>query len=239
MHERNDGGAFIILSKILPKAHDATMAAAPEIHQLRRDYRREPLEESLLNADPFAQFSIWFDEAVAAGIIEPNAMTLGTADDLGRVSCRTVLLKGIDSRGFVFFTNYGSRKAQQIASNPNAALLFPWIPLERQVEVVGAVEKISEADSLEYFLSRPFGSRLGAWVSEQSAVISSRDVLVCRFEELKKQYADGNVPKPEGWGGYRLLPRTIEFWQGGADRLHDRFLYTLGDAGWRISRLSP
>lgn len=240
MHERNEEEALINLSKIPPEAHNAApMAVAPEIHQLRRDYRREPLEESSLNPDPFAQFGIWFDEAVAAGIVEPNAMTLGTADGEGRVACRTVLLKGIDARGFVFFTNYGSRKAQQIAANPNAALLFPWISLERQVEVAGTIEKISKAESLEYFLSRPFGSRIGAWVSEQSAVIPSRDVLVDRFEELKKQYADGNVPKPEGWGGYRLLPRTIEFWQGGADRLHDRFLYTRADAGWRISRLSP
>jgi pyridoxamine 5'-phosphate oxidase len=150
-----------------------------------------------------------------------------------------VLLKGIDARGFVFFTNYGSRKARQMAENPNAALLFPWITLERQVEVAGAIEKISEAESLEYFLSRPFGSRIGAWVSEQSAVIPSREVLVSRFEDLKKQFADGHVPKPEGWGGYRLVPRTIEFWQGGADRLHDRLLYTRTDAAWRIARLSP
>lgn len=239
MHERNLAEALIILSKIRSKAHDAAVASTPEIHQLRRDYRRDPLKESLLKADPFAQFGIWFEEAVAAGIVEPNAMSLGTADGQGRVSCRTVLLKGVDERGFVFFTNYGSRKAQQIAANPNAALLFPWIPMERQVEVAGTVEKISEAESLEYFLSRPFGSRIGAWVSDQSAVIPSRDVLVDRFDELKKQYADGNVPKPGGWGGYRLLPRTIEFWQGGADRLHDRFLYTRDGAAWRIERLSP
>ena len=241
MHERNAaiGARLIILCKFRSKAHDAAMASVPEIHHLRRDYRREPLEESSLNVDPFAQFSAWFDDALAAGILEPNAMTLGTADASGLVSCRTVLLKGIDARGFVFFTNYGSRKARQMASNPNAALLFPWITLERQVEVAGAIEKISEAESLEYFLSRPFGSRIGAWVSEQSSLIPSRDVLVSRFEDLKKQFADGHVPKPEGWGGYRLVPRTIEFWQGGADRLHDRFLYTRADAAWQVSRLSP
>lgn len=230
---------LIILSITAQNAHAVTMASVPEIHQLRRDYRRDPIEECSLAADPLAQFGKWFEEAVSAGIVEPNAMTLGTADESGRVSCRTVLLKGIDARGFVFFTNYGSRKARQIAANPNAALLFPWISLERQVEVAGSVEKISEAESLEYFLSRPFGSRIGAWVSEQSTVIPSREVLVSRFEELKTKFADGNVPKPEGWGGYRLVPRTIEFWQGGADRLHDRLLYTRSGEAWRVSRLAP
>ena len=215
------------------------MATDSEIHHLRRDYQREPLDAASFKADPLAQFREWFEEARSAGILEPNAMTLGTAHSSGRVSCRTVLLKGIDERGFVFFTNYGSRKAHQMTANPQAALLFPWITLERQVEVAGQVEKISEAESLEYFLSRPFGSRIGAWVSEQSSVIPSRDVLVAKFEELKKQFADGNVPKPEGWGGYRVVPETIEFWQGGVDRLHDRLLYTRMDAGWKISRLSP
>jgi pyridoxamine 5'-phosphate oxidase len=150
-----------------------------------------------------------------------------------------VLLKAYDARGFVFFTNYGSRKARQIAENPHASLLFPWVALARQVEIAGRVEKISAAESLAYFMSRPFGSRLGAWVSEQSSVIPSREVLVSRFEELKKQFSDGNVPKPEGWGGYRVVPKTIEFWQGGADRLHDRFLYSRSDTGWKISRLAP
>jgi pyridoxamine 5'-phosphate oxidase len=211
----------------------------PNLQDLRVDYGREPLNESTLLPDPIAQFQLWFDEASKSGIPEPNAMSLATADASGQPSCRTVLLKDLDERGFVFFTNYGSRKAQQMAANPQAALLFPWIALERQVEVAGRVEKISEAESLEYFLSRPFGSRIGAWVSEQSSVIPSRDVLVSRFEELKKQFADGNVPKPEGWGGYRVVPETIEFWQGGADRLHDRFLYSRAGAGWKISRLAP
>lgn len=215
------------------------MATESEIHQLRRDYQREPLDLATFHEDPLVQFRVWFEEARGAGILEPNAMTLGTADGSGRVSCRTVLLKGIDGGGFVFFTNYGSRKAGQIAENPYAALLFPWISLERQVEVAGRVEKISEAESLEYFLSRPFGSRIGAWVSEQSSVIPSREVLVSKFEGLKKQFADGNVPKPEGWGGYRVVPETIEFWQGGADRLHDRFLYSRSGAGWKISQLAP
>jgi len=215
------------------------MESLPEIHQLRRDYRRGPLDVASFPDDPLVQFRGWFQEAQLAGIVEPNAMTLGTADFSGRVSCRTVLLKGIDSRGFVFFTNYGSRKAQQIAANPQAALLFPWITLERQVEISGKVEKISQAESLEYFLSRPVGSRIGAWVSAQSSEIPSREVLVSRFEELKNKFADGNVPKPEGWGGYRVVPETIEFWQGGADRLHDRLLYTRTDTGWKITRLSP
>lgn len=215
------------------------MANDSEIHQLRRDYQRVPLDAASFHADPVAQFREWFEEARSEGIVEPNAMTLGTADSAGRVSCRTVLLKGIDERGFVFFTNYWSRKARQIGENPQAALLFPWIVLERQVEIAGKVEKISEAESLEYFLSRPLGSRIGAWVSEQSSVIPSRGVLVSKFEELKKQFADGNVTKPEGWGGYRVIPQTIEFWQGGADRLHDRLLYTRTDTGWKISRLSP
>ncbi|MEI8293600.1 MAG: pyridoxamine 5'-phosphate oxidase [bacterium] len=215
------------------------MSKDSEIHQLRRDYRRETLDVSCFDADPVVQFRAWFEEARSAGIVEPNAMTLGTADASGQVSCRTVLLKGIDAQGFVFFTNYASRKARQIQENPQASLLFPWISLERQIEVAGRVEKISESESLEYFLSRPFGSRIGAWVSEQSSVIPSREVLVSRFEELKKRFADGNVPKPEGWGGFRVVPDWIEFWQGGPDRLHDRLLYSRLDAGWKISRLSP
>jgi pyridoxamine 5'-phosphate oxidase len=210
-----------------------------EIHHLREDYKREPLTEELLDPDPVAQFRIWFDEARASGIPEPNAMTLGTADKSGRVSCRTVLLKAYDERGFVFFTNYGSRKAEQIAANPHAALLFPWVALARQIEIAGPVEKISPAESIAYFLSRPVGSRLGAWVSEQSKVISSRSVLVAKYEELKRRFADGEIPKPDFWGGYRVIPETIEFWQGGGDRLHDRILYTRKDGGWVRSRLSP
>jgi pyridoxamine 5'-phosphate oxidase len=215
------------------------MATDAEIHHLRENYDRDPLLESDLKADPVAQFRAWFEEARASGIPEPNAMTLGTADAAGRVACRTVLLKAYDARGFVFFTNYGSRKARQIAENPHASLLFPWVALARQVEIAGRVEKISAAESLAYFMSRPFGSRLGAWVSEQSSIISTRSVLLSKFEQLKRQFADGNVPKPEGWGGYRVVPEMIEFWQGGADRLHDRFLYTRADPAWNIARLAP
>jgi pyridoxamine 5'-phosphate oxidase len=209
------------------------------IHHLRRDYDQEPLTEEELLPDPVAQFRIWFEEAREAGIPEPNAMTLGTADASGRVSCRTVLLKAYDGRGFVFFTNYGSRKARQIAENPQGALLFPWVVIARQIEVAGRIEKISTAESLAYFLSRPYLSRLGAWVSDQSSVISSRQVLLSKFEELKRQFAGGEVPKPEGWGGFRVIPETIEFWQGGGARLHDRFLYTRSGEGWKIDRLAP
>ena len=215
------------------------MSSNAEIHSLRVDYKHEPLTEESLKSDPIAQFRLWFDEARASGIPEPNAMTLGTADRSGRVSCRTVLLKAYDDRGFVFFTNYGSRKAQQIAENPRAALLFPWVALARQIEIAGPVEKISAAESLAYFMSRPIGSRLGAWVSDQSQVISSRSVLLTKYEELKNKFADGEIPKPDFWGGYRVIPETIEFWQGGGDRLHDRFLYTQKNRTWSHVRLSP
>lgn len=215
------------------------MKSQSEIHHLREDYKHEPLDEETLDKDPVEQFRVWFEEARASGIPEPNAMTLGTADKSGRVACRTVLLKACDDRGFVFFTNYGSRKAAQMAENPHAALLFPWVALARQVEIAGPVEKISPAESIAYFLSRPVGSRLGAWVSEQSKVISSRSVLVAKYEELKRRFADGEIPKPDFWGGYRVVPETIEFWQGGGDRLHDRFLYTRKDGAWTRARLSP
>jgi pyridoxamine 5'-phosphate oxidase len=215
------------------------MNSDSDIHSLRVDYQHEPLHEDSLDPDPIAQFRKWFDEARTSGIPEPNAMTLGTADKNGRVSCRTVLLKAYDDRGFVFFTNYGSRKARQIAENPHAALLFPWVALARQIEIAGPVEKISSAESLAYFLSRPVGSRLGAWVSDQSQVISSRNVLLTKYEELKKQFADGEIPKPDFWGGYRVIPETIEFWQGGGDRLHDRFLYAKKNRTWSHVRLSP
>lgn len=209
------------------------------IHHLRRDYDRDPLTESELDPDPVRQFRAWFEDARVSGIPEPNAMTLGTAEKSGKVSCRTVLLKAYDDRGFVFFTNYGSRKARQIAENPQASLLFPWVALARQVEIAGPVEKISIAESLAYFMSRPFGSRLGAWVSDQSEVIPSRQILLAKFEDLKRKFANGEIPKPEGWGGFRIVPDSFEFWQGGHDRLHDRFFYRKTGGAWEISRLSP
>ena len=215
------------------------MSEEAAIYELRCDYDREPLTESDLDPDPVKQFRAWFEDARSSGIPEPNAMTLGTSDLAGNVSCRTVLLKAYDERGFVFFTNYGSRKARQIAGNPRASLLFPWVAMARQVEIAGPVEKVSAAESLAYFLSRPFGSRLGAWVSDQSAVISSRQILQAKFEELKRKFAHGEVPKPEGWGGFRVVPESLEFWQGGRDRLHDRLLYNKSGEGWTISRLAP
>ena len=215
------------------------MSEDTAISDLRRDYNREPLLESDLDPDPVTQFRAWFEDARASGIAEPNAMTLGTADKSGKVSCRTVLLKAYDERGFVFFTNYGSRKAHQIGENPRVSVLFPWVALARQVEISGTAEKISAAESLAYFLSRPFGSRLGAWVSDQSEVISSRQILHAKYDELKRRFADGEVPKPEGWGGFRIIPERMEFWQGGHDRLHDRLVYAKADGGWTISRLAP
>jgi len=211
-----------------------------KIDDMRRDYHPEALLESALDPDPYAQFRQWFTEAREGDLVEPNAMTLATVSGEGRPACRTVLLKAFDERGFVFFTNYGSRKAEHMEGNPAVALLFPWLALARQVEIDGAAEKISTAESLAYFASRPFGSRLGAWVSDQSKVISSRNVLRAKFDEMCKKFASGEIPKPDFWGGYRVVPRTIEFWQGGPDRLHDRFRYTRQPGGdWLIERLSP
>ena len=190
----------------------------PNLQDLRVDYGREPLIEANLLPDPIAQFQLWFDEASKSGIPEPNAMSLATVDADGQPACRTVLLKDLDDRGFVFFTNYSSRKGQHLAANPHAALLFPWIPLQRQVEVVGPVEKLTMEESIAYFDSRPRGSRIGAWVSNQSTEIPSRDYLLARNSEFEKRFADGPIPKPDFWGGFRVIPTTIEFWQGGHDR---------------------
>ena len=214
------------------------MSSESPLSGTRRHYL-PPLLEGDIDPDPLLQFRLWFRDAREAGIPEHNAMTLGTADISGRVSCRTVLLKAYDERGFVFFTNYGSRKARQLAENTRVSLLFPWVSLARQVEITGCAEKISPTESIAYFLSRPIGSRLGAWVSQQSSVISSRAILLAKYEELKCRFADAEIPKPEGWGGYRVVPETIEFWQGGANRLHDRLLYSRSGTGWTISRLAP
>jgi pyridoxamine 5'-phosphate oxidase len=186
------------------------------------------------------QFRLWFDQAIAANLPEPNAMTLATATLDGIPNARIVLLKGLDDRGFVFYTNYTSQKGEELAANPQAALVFLWTELERQVRVVGAVEKISAQESDAYFQSRPLGSRLGAWASAQSQVVADRAQLERQLAALSETYADGNVPRPPHWGGYRVLPATIEFWQGRPSRLHDRLLYThQADSTWRIQRLSP
>ncbi len=213
--------------------------------QLRRDYRRQDLRRGDLADDPVAQFRRWFDQAVAAELDEPNAMVLGTSDGV-RPSARTVLLKAFDGRGFVFFTHYESRKASEIAAHPQVSLLFPWYGLERQVAILGRAERISAAESLAYFLSRPVGSRLGAWVSQQSAVIGSRSILEMQWQAMQRRFADGQVPLPPAWGGLRVVPFEFEFWQGRSNRLHDRFRYRPaepagegGAATWSIERLAP
>lgn len=191
-------------------------------------------------ADPMAQFEKWMSEALAAAVIEPNAMSLATVGANGHPLVRTVLLKGMDARGFVFFTNHESRKARQMAENPHVSLLFPWLALERQVVVTGKVAKISAAESLKYFLSRPRESQVGAWASNQSSVISSRKFLEMQWEQVKAKFSAGEVPLPSFWGGYRVTPQTIEFWQGGPSRLHDRLQYTLQtDGSWLLQRLAP
>lgn len=216
------------------------MKTETSLEATRRQYAASSLSKADMLNNPILQFRRWFDQAAESGIVEPNAMSLATADAAGNATCRTVLLKAFDHRGFVFFTNYGSRKAKQIEQNPRVALLFTWLPLARQVEICGEAQKISTAESVRYFLGRPRGNCLGAWVSRQSSVISSRGVLTAKLEEMCRRFAGGEIPKPEGWGGYRVVPKTIEFWQGGTDRLHDRFNYVRQDGEtWRVDRLSP
>ncbi|MDR0536374.1 MAG: pyridoxamine 5'-phosphate oxidase [Puniceicoccales bacterium] len=213
-----------------------------DIAELRKEYTKEGLSREMLAPEPFSQFEAWFSQATKSGVLEPNAMSLATADASGAPSCRTVLLKLFDADGFVFFTNYTSRKAEEIAANARAALLFPWLALERQVQVTGTVEKIGTSESLRYFLSRPYGSQLGAWVSHQSSVISSRSLLLKKLDEMRRKFLEGRVPLPDFWGGYRVIPQAVEFWQGRPNRLHDRFLYTKDAAapsGWKIERLAP
>ena len=210
------------------------------IADLRIDYTQQSLLEADVNADPFIQFQTWFDAAVTAKLPEPNAMTIATATPDGIPSARVVLLKAVDVRGFVFFTNYNSHKAQELAANPQAALVFLWTEMERQVRIQGTVEKINPVESDEYYYSRPAGSRLGAWASEQSQVIPDRSILEDRLAALKAQHPDGDIARPEHWGGFRVIPTVIEFWQGRSSRLHDRLRYRLDKAtGWTIDRLSP
>jgi pyridoxamine 5'-phosphate oxidase len=198
------------------------------------------LTKANIFANPFLQFQDWFDSAMAAKLPEPNAMTLATVAPNGQPSARIVLLKGFDETGFVFYTNYSSHKGQQLATNSAAALVFWWANLERQVRIEGEVTKVSAAQSDEYFHSRPLGSQLGAWVSDQSQTIESREKLETKLKELETQYKDKTIPRPSHWGGYRLKPTAIEFWQGRPNRLHDRFLYSLlADGSWKIERLSP
>lgn len=208
--------------------------------QMRREYRKGELHPEDLHPDPVEQFNRWFEEARAAGVAEPNAMTLATADRGGAPSARVLLVKEFDARGFVFYTNYTSRKARELAENPRAAMVFWWPPLERQVRISGEIEKVTRAESEAYFHSRPISSQIGAWASHQSRPIASRDALEQREAELRKKFAGRPVPMPDFWGGYRLIPSTFELWQGRPSRLHDRLVYQRQpDGSWTIARLEP
>jgi pyridoxamine 5'-phosphate oxidase len=210
------------------------------IADLRREYASRALTESEAHADPIQQFSLWFGEALKSELLDTNAMTLATASRDGRPSARIVLLKGFDEAGFVFFTNYESAKARDLDDNPRASLLMFWAVLERQVRITGHVSKTSADESEKYFQSRPFESQIGAWASAQSRAVSDRAGLEARYAELAAKYASGAVPLPPFWGGYRVRPESIEFWQGRKSRLHDRLVYTRQDGGtWSRSRLAP
>lgn len=210
-----------------------------DLADFRKEYSDRGLHRADLDDDPIGQFAAWFRQATELGVHEPNAGTLATVDTEGMSYQRTVLLKYFDAEGFVFFTNYGSRKARQISANPRVSILFPWITLERQVIIQGNAEKISTAESLRYFSSRPRDSQIGAWVSNQSEVITSRKFLLQKLAEIRDKFQHGEIPLPSFWGGYRIRPVNIEFWQGGPARLHDRFLYSRASGNWEIERLSP
>ena len=210
------------------------------IGNLRGEYGHGSLRREDLKADPVEQFTLWFEQAGKAGILEPNAMSLATVSRDGQPSLRTVLLKAFDQKGFVFYTNLESRKAREISENPNVSLMFLWLPLERQVVLYGEAEKLSMREVISYFITRPLDSQLAAWASPQSHVITSRTLLEMKWEEMKRKFTGGQVPLPSFWGGYRVKPQQIEFWQGGAHRLHDRFLYARQpDNSWTIERLAP
>ena len=211
---------------------------AVDLTKLRMELRKNGLSRSELDDDPVKQFSLWFTEAIDSDIVEPSAMSLATTDE-SEIGIRTVLLKYFDDNGFVFYTNYESNKSREIEIRPEAALLFPWLALERQIKIVGSVEKVSNLESIKYFASRHKDSQIGAWASKQSTTISSRAILQTQFESIKRKFSSGEVPLPDFWGGYRVIPRTIEFWQGRESRLHDRFVYQKSEDGWTISRLSP
>ena len=207
---------------------------------MRKEYSEFPLHKKDLNPDPFKQFEVWFEGATKAELTEPNAMSLATVSPLGKPTIRTVLLKIYDEKGFVFFSNYESQKAKDIANNPCVALHFAWLPLQRQLRIEGVIEKISTAESLAYFLSRPRGSQMGAWASNQSEIVSSRSLLEAKFHEIKSKFMSGQVPLPDFWGGYRVKAERFEFWQGGKDRLHDRFVYEKDAQNrWEIKRIAP
>ncbi len=211
-----------------------------DFSNLTQQYTRGKLEREDLNANPVTQFAGWFEEARQAGLDEPTAMMLATVSADGRPLQRTVLLKSFDGKGFVFYTNYESTKAKHISENPSVCLIFPWLKLERQVIIQGKAMRMSSTESFKYFASRPRGSQIGAWISPQSTVISNRALIEQKFEEMKRKFASGEIPLPSFWGGYRVIPEKIEFWQGRPNRLHDRFLYSKSSGNtWEINRLAP
>ncbi len=210
-----------------------------KIADLRRNYTQAGLSESDLHPHPIEQFKRWFEQAVAADLLEPNAMTLATVTAEGKPSARVVLLKDCDERGLVFYTNYNSQKGVELQAHPHAALVFLWGDLERQVRIEGKVELVAESEATAYFHSRPASSQLGAWASDQSAIIADRSVLETRLHQLETEYRDREIPKPPHWGGMRVIPQEIEFWQGRPSRLHDRLRYQLVDGKWQIDRLAP
>jgi pyridoxamine 5'-phosphate oxidase len=208
----------------------------------RREYDYGKLTRESLSASPFEQFTLWMEQAIEAGIQDPTAMSVATVSAEGKPWQRMVLLKDFDQRGFVFYTNLGSRKAQEIAANAQVSLHFPWLQLDRQVIVGGRAERLSTVEVMKYFLSRPKGSQLAAWASKQSSRINSRQALETQFAQIKEKFAEGEIPLPDFWGGFRVVPEEIEFWQGGEMRLHDRFSYLRSEDGidsWEIGRLSP
>jgi len=210
-----------------------------DLQSMRIEYKRARLDEDSVECTPFLQFEKWFKEAKNAMSPEPNAMLLATSSADNIPNIRAVLLKIFDEKGFVFFTNYNSDKAKEVEANPNVAAEFLWLDLERQVRIIGRCEKISQAESLSYFMKRSRDSQIGTWVSDQSSIISSRKLLAMQIEKIKARFKDGDIPLPDFWGGYRIIPNKIEFWQGRESRLHDRILYTKENDEWRISRLAP
>ncbi len=206
---------------------------------LRQEYAAATFDEEVAHPHPFSQFGLWFDQAIESNLLEPNAMILSTVDQQGKPHARVVLLKALDESGFVFYTNYDSHKGQQLQANPYASMVFLWLDLQRQVRVEGYVEKVSQQESDDYFSLRPKSSQIGAHVSPQSCVIPDRSFLEQRYKALEKEFAHKEVPRPRNWGGYRLIPERMEFWQGRQSRLHDRLVYERNSVGWTIKRLAP